>query len=690
MPQQPTAQPADSASTPAPAPAPRAIRQLSPSLVNRIAAGEVIERPASVVKELVENALDAGASEIVVEIEDGGRELIRVIDNGGGIPADELPLAFASHATSKLVTDEDLFQISTKGFRGEALASIGSVSHAKIISRRSRAAEGGSGGSAATADCAYEIHNRGGAIGDPQAAAGNAGTTVEVRNLFFNVPARRKFLKGTQTEFGHISEMVLRLALPHPRVAFKLLHGNRVVLDLPATDATDRLLRAWPEEFREQRLVIEARDAELRLHGLVGLPELARPTAKYQYLYLNGRPIRDRFVQHALREAYRGLTEPGRHPAGILLIEIPPQDVDVNVHPTKSEVRFRDSGRIHGIVMAAVREKLLGSDLTPNAVAFGNVAPVESMRVDLKQKLADFFKGAAPGADVTTPPAWMAGSAGAGTGANGGSRGDQWLRMDPGTAQPTMEWPGASARAGTGSTPTGPAQNPYPGPLPEYRARGEAQERASSSSSSSPPASSSSSSPSSPLNAPAIQLHNSYLVAQSDDGMIIIDQHALHERIMYEELSARIMRGPLESQRLLIPETIPVSSGQMAMLEQIQPLLNRLGIEVSAFGPSTVAVQSFPSFLSKLEPGTFVTELLERGEQELLDLHEEELLHEIMDMMACKAAVKAGDPLSPAEIEALLARRELVERSSNCPHGRPTTLRLSLRDLEKQFKRTGF
>jgi DNA mismatch repair protein MutL len=192
------------------------------------------------------------------------------------------------------------------------------------------------------------------------------------------------------------------------------------------------------------------------------------------------------------------------------------------------------------------------------------------------------------------------------------------------------------------------------------------------------------------MNFPAIQLHNSYLVAQSDDGMIIIDQHALHERIMYEELSARIMRGPLESQRLLIPETIPVSSGQMAMLEQIQPLLARLGIEVSSFGPNTAAVQSFPSFLSKLEPGTFVTELLERGEQELLDLHEEELLHEILDMMACKAAVKAGDPLSPAEIEALLARRELVERSSNCPHGRPTTLRLSLRDLEKQFKRTGF
>jgi DNA mismatch repair protein MutL len=644
----------------------RKIQQLPPSLVNRIAAGEVIERPASVVKELVENALDAGASEIIVEVVDGGRELIRVIDNGGGIPVEDLSLAFASHATSKLLTDDDLFQISTKGFRGEALASIGSVSHAKI---NSRVAE-------ARGDCAYEVHNRGGAIGDAQAASGNIGTTVEVRNLFFNVPARRKFLKGTQTEFGHISEMVLRLALPHPHVAFKLLHNNRDVLDLPATaDAHDRLLRAWPEDFREQRLSIEARDAELHLHGLIGLPELARPTAKYQFFYLNRRPIRDRFIQHALREAYRGLTEPGRHPAGILLIEIPPQDVDVNVHPTKSEVRFRDSGRVHGIVMAAVREKLLGSDLTPHAVAFDNVTPVASLRMDLKQKLADFFKGAMPGANGPATPTTPADQP-------QGSRGDQWLRMEPGTAQPTMEWPSAPAHAETERGGGDPSPNPHPDPLPEYRARGEEQQQHA--------ASSSVPSPSAPINWPAIQLHNSYLVAQSDDGMIIIDQHALHERIMYEELSARIMRGPLESQRLLIPETIPVSSGQMAMLEQIQPLLGRLGIEVSSFGPNTAAVQSFPSFLSKLEPGTFVTELLERGEQELLDLHEEELLHEILDMMACKAAVKAGDPLSPAEIEALLARRELVERSSNCPHGRPTTLRLSLRDLEKQFKRTGF
>lgn len=324
--------------------------------MNRIAAGEVIERPASVVKELVENALDAGASNIIIEIEDGGRELIRIIDDGGGIPPAELPLAFASHATSKLLNDDDLFDIRTMGFRGEALASVGAVSHARILSRTR------------DANSAYEIFNRGGAISDPQAAAGNVGTVVEIRNLFFNTPARRKFMKGAGTETGHISEQVLRTALSQHRTSFRMLNNGRVSLDLPACDEAERWLAAWPDEFREQRLPLDTRDAEMQLRGIIGLPELARPTGKYQHIYLNGRPIRDKFIQHALREAYRGLTEPGRFPAAILMLEVPPQDVDVNVHPTKIEVRFRDGGRIHGLVLSAVREKLLGSDLTPSTL----------------------------------------------------------------------------------------------------------------------------------------------------------------------------------------------------------------------------------------------------------------------------------------------------------------------------------
>ena len=602
---------------------------MSPSLVNRIAAGEVIERPAAVVKELVENAIDAGASSILVEAEDGGRELIRVVDDGGGITAGDLPLAFASHATSKLMDDEDLFRISTMGFRGEALASIGSVSHARILSRT------------AESDAAYEIFNRSGSISDPQAAAGNIGTVVEVRNLFFNTPARRKFIKGSATEFGHISETLLRLALPYPQIAFKLSHNGRTALDLPKAAAEDRLLAAWPDDFRELRLPVDFRDAEIRLRGMIGLPELARPTARYQYLYLNGRHIRDRFVQHALREAFRGLTEPGRHPAAVLMLEIPPQDVDVNVHPTKIEVRFRDGGRIHGLVTAAVREKLLGSDLAPSAIP---MRVDEGPRVEMREKLAEFFRqmpvdiGASSLAEIERPTSNV--------------------------ERPTLNGETPTASSVQSSTLDGSTGSP--------RAIGH-------STFASPPG-----------NAPAIQLHNSYLIAQSDDGLIIIDQHALHERIMYEELLARITRGPLESQRLLLPLVFPASGRQIALLDQIRPLLDRIGIEATAFGPDSIGVQAFPSFLEKLDPATFVRELLERGEQELLDMNGEEVLHEILDMMACKAAVKAGDPLTPPEIEALLARRELVERSSNCPHGRPTTLRLSLRDLEKQFKRTGF
>jgi DNA mismatch repair protein MutL len=627
----------------------RPIQQLSASLVNRIAAGEVIERPAAVVKELVENAIDAGASRIVVEVEDGGRALIRVIDDGGGMPPSDLPLAFASHATSKLTCDDDLFRIATMGFRGEALASIGAVSHARILSRMP------------TEEAGYEVHNRGGAISDAQAAAGNVGTTVEVRNLFFNTPARRKFIKGSSTEFGHISEMLLRLALPHPKVSFLLSHNGRKALDLPAAPESERLLAAWPKEFHESVLTIDVQDAELRLRGIIGLPELARPTARYQFFYLNGRHIRDKFIQHALRESYRGLTEPGRQPAAVLLLEIPPGDVDVNVHPTKTEVRFRDSGRIHGLVHSVIREKLLGSELTPLALPTRSDAQGEP-REDLRHKLAEFFRQM-PG-EYSAPPT-------AQPGAPAGSQ-----PPFGGQVATTIDAPFVASNPPPASfsaeRPTLPSM-PMP-PMPAIAA----------------PAAFARSLVGQDAQQSAIQLHNSYLVAQSDDGLVIIDQHALHERIMYEELLARVNRGPLEAQRMLIPQVVDVSTTQLALLEQIQPLLGKLGIEVSAFGPASVAVHAFPSFLEKLEPGTFVRELLERGEQELLDLHEEALLHEVLDMMACKAAVKAGDPLSPTEIEALLARRELVERSSNCPHGRPTTLRLSLRDLEKQFKRTGF
>ena len=645
------------------------IQQLPQSLVNRIAAGEVIERPASVVKELVDNAIDAGATSIVVEIEDGGRELIRVIDNGCGIPPEELPLAMAPHATSKLRDDDDLFRIRTMGFRGEAIASIGSVSQMRILSRTPEN------------DAAYEILNNGGQIGDPQAAAGNVGTTIEVRSLFFNVPARRKFLKGTQTELGHVGEMLVRLAIAHPDITFRLQHNGRTTKELPSTEPRTRLLAAWPGDFAEQCLTLDERDAELRITGLIGLPELASPVAKYQHLYVNRRPIRDKYVQHALREAYRGLTEPGRQPAAILLIDVPPGDVDVNVHPTKSEVRFKDGGRIHGLVMSAVRSTLLQHDLTPRAVPRADMTIPEPQRQTMQQRLADFFRTPAPAVTqevLPMPERPLTPSP--------GIPGEGWgeglaLRDFPAplareSAQPTFSPPPASPTPASVS-PLG----PYPSPLP-LGTTGEGTD---------PPPPPVARPPAAPEPASkAIQLHNSYLVVESGDGMLVIDQHALHERIIYEDLLARFTRGPLESQRMLLPLTLKASPRQLDLINQVKPVLAKLGIEVEPFGPDAVAVQAFPSFLDRLEPVAFVQELLEKGEQELLDVNEEELLHEVLDMMSCKAAVKAGDPLTPQEIDALLARRELVDRSSNCPHGRPTTLRLSLKDLEKQFKRTGF
>lgn len=626
--------------------------------MNRIAAGEVIERPASVVKELVDNAIDAGATHIQVDIEDGGRELIRVIDDGGGIPPTELQLAFAPHATSKLLTDEDLFRILTLGFRGEALASIGSVSHSRILSRIPANIE------------AYEIHNKGGEISDAQASSGNVGTTVEVRNLFFNVPARRKFLKGTQTELGHITDMVTRLAVPAPNVSFRVTHNGRVIREYQATSAIERLLIVWPEHFRQQRLALTSRDAEVQVSGVIGLPELATPTPKYQHLYVNGRPVRDKYMMHAVREAFRGLMEPGRYPAAILMLTLPPGDVDVNVHPTKVEVRFRDSSRVHGLVMSSVREILLGNDLTPSAKPTPVMENVETARQPLQQRLADFFR---------SPP--MPGVSPGSSSSAAMGRGEPFQLRDETTQSSFAYLPRPAPRIPEIADVPAEAQADGQG-VSQFSGSSDAPLRLDD-----PPTERIIDD--SPI-VSALQLHNSYLVVQSPDGMLIIDQHALHERILYEDLLTKITRGPLESQAMLIPSVIRASTTQMDLLEQIQPMLRKLGIEVAPFGPDSIGISAFPSFLDRLDPTEFLTELLEKGEQELLDLTEEELLHEVLDMMSCKAAIKAGDALTPQEIAALIARKDLVERSSNCPHGRPTTLRLSLKDLEKQFKRTGF
>ena len=581
----------------------RPIQPLPPAVVDRIAAGEVVERPASVVKELVENALDAGARRITVEIEEGGRSLVRVVDDGGGIPAEELALAFAQHATSKVRDDAELEAVATMGFRGEALASIGAVSRSRIVSRF------GENG-------AFEVSDEGGRVGEARPASGNAGTTVEVRDLFFNTPARRKFLRAAAAESGQVTDALTRLALPRPDVAFSYVRDGKSAADWPVVgDPHDRLSIGWPGEYRARAVRVEASDGDWRLWGVIGLPEYAASTARYQHFYVNGRPIRDRSLQHALREAYRGLTEPGRQPAAVLLLELPPGAVDVNVHPTKSEVRFREAGRAWHLVQSAAREALLAHDLAPVARPRVEDLPAPlPPRADVRETLSEFFKS---------------------------------------KLEATVEQPR----------------------LPEAVGSEGAQER------------------SSPVQEPlrAIQLHNSYIAVETHDGMEIIDQHALHERVMFEDLLSRVGRGPLESQRLLVPATAEVPESDLARLDELRPFLETIGIEADAMGPDVLAVHAFPSFLGdrlREDPASFVADVLARAGE--FGTGDEQVLHGVLDLMACKAAVKAGDPLSAAEVEALVARRGLIARASNCPHGRPTTLKLSLADLERQFKRRGF
>ncbi|MBN1553996.1 MAG: DNA mismatch repair endonuclease MutL [Phycisphaerae bacterium] len=640
------------------------IAKLSMHLVNKIAAGEVIERPASVVKELVENALDAGASRVDVSVEDGGKQLIQVTDDGSGMGKDDAALAFEPHATSKIAAEDDLFAIGTMGFRGEALASVASISHARIRTRRPDD-EGG-----------WEVAASGETVEPPVPCAAAVGTTVTIRDLFFNTPARRKFLRTTNTEFGHVSEQIARLALPHPRVAFTLRHNNRETLNLPACDNTRRRIAdLFTPDLAESLLPIVQRTGPVRVAGLLGPPSAARSSAKWQYIFLNGRYIRDRLLGHALREAFRGLLAPNRYPAVFLFLEIDPADVDVNVHPTKIEVRFRDSNRVYGEVLASLRETLQKSDLRPDVEGEFDTAarPEEPRQESLRQALADFFK--------STPP-----------------------------PQPRLSFPEGirrrencglrNADCGLEELPSlrdklrhGDSERRYPGTL-----LSESQSSRSEIVSPAPQEESSEYIPTETATEdihpdfpaiPLMQVHDSYIVAQTADGLMIVDQHALHERILYNEFHRRLTSGRLTAQRMLIPRTVQVSPAEAALLEESTELLAKLGIEVAPFGPNTWAVQQYPTVLAErgVKMDAFFRELLDAlNDDETTD--PERLLEAVLAMMACKAAVKAGQPLRQEEMRQLLAGLDEVDKSSACPHGRPTTLRMTLKDLHKQFQRT--
>lgn len=631
------------------------IRTLPTLVINQIAAGEVIERPASVVKELTENALDAGATHINLTIEEGGAQLIRISDDGIGIPPEELTLAVSPHATSKITASDELEAIGTLGFRGEALASIASISRLRITSRPTT--------EAGVAEAAAVLEVEGDQVVGPTPAGGKPGTVIEVRDIFFNTPARRKFMRSPASEFGHINDTLTRIAMVNPDCGFTLTHNGRTVRDLPPNQSRrDRCIDLLGKDLAEGLLEFDHHDDPSRgsahAWGLAGLPSLARATSKFQHVCINGRPIKDRRLMHAIKEAYRGLMAPDKFPMVVLFIDLDPSQVDVNVHPQKAEVRFRHPSHVHGLVLTALRQRLLGADLTPAATfrptvpAMGSTAPVAAAPIRSTGEFVDYFKAMDPKQ-------------------KGFVYQEVKEQLKQELAEEVVQEDDAFEQA--------------------LLSRQAAEQEETSHQ------------PLETSHLDILQIHDSYVVTQDEHGLVIIDQHALHERIMFEELRKRILedKASLESQRLLMPDVVKADDARQAKLDELRPLLDRLGIEADPIGPGQVAVHAFPSLLfsRNVKVGPFMEELLDKAEAGAFDklelgggsdqqLPEEAALHEVLDMMSCKAAIKAGDKMSEQELAALLAKRDQIERSSNCPHGRPTTLRLTLKDLERQFGRS--
>jgi DNA mismatch repair protein MutL len=594
------------------------IRQLPPLVVAKIAAGEVIERPASVVKELLENSVDAGATRLDIDIEQGGVECIRVVDNGCGIEAEDLRLAFTSHATSKLADAEDLFRVQSLGFRGEALASIGGVARVTLQSRPTDAASGA------------EIHCDGGALSEVRPWNGAPGTRMEVRHLFYNTPVRRKFQRTIPTEMSHVTEAVTRLALAKPQLHIKLTHNERSVFEVAASAGLPERIRLFfGNEVADRLLPIDNRQGPARIHGFIADPAYTRGNNRMQYLFVNGRWIRDRSLGHALQEAYHGLLMTGRYCVAFLFLELPPDLVDVNVHPTKAEVRFRDSQALHQLVSSTVREKLRASDLTasmnspPRPLALGIPVgapsqPLPSGGATEEQTPEELFAEASVFPDEATS-----------------------LR------QPLQQ-----------TVPAGPiASQPVPG-----RAANE-------------------------ITLKALQLHDSYIVLETPEGMLVIDQHALHERILYEEWKDRVGRGEVEVQRLVVPEPVDLPPEQAAAALEQKAVLRRLGLGVEDFGGGTVLLSGYPAMLWKVAPGQLLRAAVEFLTTTNRAPTTAQLMDDLLKMMSCKAAIKAGDRLTSDEIAALVAQRHLADDTHHCPHGRPTALLFSKHELDRQFKR---
>lgn len=623
-----------SQNAPSPQAAPSSrIRKLPPELVDRIAAGEVVERPASVVKELVENSLDAGATDVTIEIRAGGTDLIVIRDDGCGIGAADLPLAFASHATSKLSALEDLDHIASFGFRGEALASIGAVADARIVSREHTASHG------------HEIESRGGDVSEVKPVAAAPGTIVEVRNLFKYVPARRKFLRSAASESAQVTEAVEKAALANPSVAFTLIRDGKTVFRAGRQEGRDvRIPRFHGKELTGMLLSVASSDGNLAVEGFVARPEASRPTAALQHFFLNGRPIRDRTLQHALRHAFEGLLMKGKWPVAFLFISMDPADVDVNVHPAKAEVRFRHPDRLHRLVHGAVRQALLAADLKP-AVEF--TAPVPAPYA---------AQNSVPGrAAASGPPtAYLESVQDALAGFLASPRAE---RRDDGSAERWTSTARSDVAQQTAPVRGGPTYVDVAPPRPVGR---------------------------------YLQIRNTFLVYETPDGIEIVDQHALHERIRLEEIHERLHeKGTIEVQRLLAPRVIELPAADVERVTGAAEMLARLGLEVGPFGPTAVGLHAIPLLFGRRDPAPFLRDIADRLRERGDAGDREELLESILHSMACRSAVMAGDPLTEEQIADLLRRAGTVDTSQGCAHGRPTALRVSFGELERRFGRAG-
>ncbi|TWI52390.1 DNA mismatch repair protein MutL [Pseudomonas duriflava] len=634
----------------------RRIQLLSPRLANQIAAGEVVERPSSVAKELLENSLDAGARRIDIEVEQGGVKLLRIRDDGKGIPADDLPLALERHATSKIYNLDELEHVESLGFRGEALASISSVSRLTLTSRHYEA------------DHAWQVETEGREMHSRvNPAAHPPGTTVEVRDLFFNTPARRKFLRAEKTEFDHLQEVVRRLALARFDVGFHLRHNGKTVLSLheATTDISQarRVSAVCGSTFLEQALPIQHERGELRLWGWVGLPTFSRSQADLQYFYVNGRMVRDKLVAHAIRQAYRDVLYNGRHPAFVLFLELDPGVVDVNVHPTKHEVRFRDSRMVHDFLYGTLHR------------ALADIRPDDQL--------------AAPAASSLPAPVVTGTAAG-----EFGPQGEMSL------AASVLE-PSRSALASYGSGPNGSGSGSSYAPPPSTHSNLSVAEKQGAyqaffaplpGNGPASPASASATLPEEqgdipPLGYALAQLKGIYILAENAQGLVLVDMHAAHERITYERLKVAMASEGLRGQPLLVPESIAVSEREADCAEEHADWFQKLGFELQRLGPETLAIRQTPALLKQAQAAQLVrdvlSDLLEYGTSDRIQAH----LNELLGTMACHGAVRANRRLTLPEMNALLRDMEITERSGQCNHGRPTWTQMGLDDLDKLFLR---